>query len=400
MAGLPTWSIGQSASASFAIRYSPLARTGALGFIAQDLAAARDDMTDPQRDLQTYVARALDQFHRKNGRHPQGDLELAVAVVDWVATVMRHPAFYPEDPGLPRLYPQAPSTRYDTFVGEAVRILNYTLAFDPADTANWPSPLCTQQNFAAAGMLNVLGLHARLVEVEGHTGLEYYSFAHYKWIWADATYNEHYESARGEPLGVLELNRLTLHGGIEKVRAIKHGYPTADFRSNTFLQSSPHGFRQYAAMLYMNNFAGNGRHLNKFHTVVYSPEPPAGYRPLPGEILNFDRLVDSGGWFQWPKTDNPESLDTPIGRLAVFDGLIPGVVGVSFRLRCYLPYTQRFEARMDDGPWTAVENLALAENGPILSAPIVAPWNGGRVAVRAVDNVGNATLPILIDMKP
>jgi hypothetical protein len=288
---------------------------------------------------------------------------------------------------------------YETLAGEAVRILNYTLAFDPADGANWPSPLCTFQNYVAAGMLNLLGLHARLVDV-GHTGLEFYSFTHYKWIWMDATYNEHYVATDGKLLGVLDLHRLTLRGGIDQVRPVKHGYPTAAFRSNTYLWLQPRRFRQYAVTLYMDSFGGSGRRLSKFHTVVYSPVPPPDYQPLPGEILNYDRYPEPGGWRQWPQTDNPESLDTPVGRLAMFDGVTPGSNGINLRLLSYLPYTQRFEMRLGNGAWLAVHAYERPENGPVLSSEIVAPWNGGTVSVRAVDNVGNATLALVIAMTP
>jgi hypothetical protein len=85
-------SLAQSANASYSIRYSPLARSGALGFVAQNLAIARTDPADPDRNLQIYVGRALARFRERNGRDPANDVERAMAVVDWVATVMRHPA--------------------------------------------------------------------------------------------------------------------------------------------------------------------------------------------------------------------------------------------------------------------------------------------------------------------
>jgi hypothetical protein len=398
---LPT-ARAQSASHSYAISFSPLARAGALGFEAQDLSEAMNDPADPGADLQKVVNRALSAFAHSRGRAAASDLDKAVAVADWVAATLRHPAFHPEDPGLPRVYPDTPSPRYETLGHEPVRIVNHTLSFDPDDAANWPSPQCTQQNIVVAGMLNVLGLHARLVDVEGHTGLEFYSFSHHKWIWVDATYNEHYVLPDGTPLGVRDLNRLTLHGGIESVVPVKHGYPTAAFRSNTYLWARPHGFRQYAVTLYMRIFGGKGWQLSRFDTVVYSPTPPASYRPLPGEILNFDRDPQSGGWYRWPRTVDPESLDYPLDRVAIFDGVTPTAAGVVFTLRSYLPYTARFQIRYGDPaqPWSTTEAVPSPSSRPVLSAPVTVPWGNGTVSVRAVDNVRNVTLPLVLDLTP
>lgn len=392
----------QSASSSYEISFSPLARIGALGFEAQDLSEAMNDPADPGADLSKVVNRALSAFERSRGRAAASDLDKAVAVTDWVAATLRHPAFYPEDPGLPRLYSDTPSPRYATLGHEPVRIVNYTLSFDPDDAGNWPSPQCTQQNVVVAGMLNVLGLHGRLVDVEGHTGLEFYSFSHHKWIWIDATYNEHYVLPDGTPLGVRDLNRLTLHGGIESVVPVKHGYPTAAFRSNTYLWARPHGFRQYAVTLYMRNFGGKGWQLSKFDTVVYSPAPPASYRPLPGEVLNFDQDPQSGGWYVWPKTNDAESLDYPLDRVAIFDGVTPTAAGLVFTLRSYLPYTARFQIRYGDPaqPWTTIEVVPGPSSRPVLSSPVTVPWGSGTVSVRAVDNVRNVTLPLVLELKP
>lgn len=387
---------------SYEITFSPLARTGAMGFTAQDLAEARNDPADPNADLPTYVVRALEAFAQTRGRAPEQELDKVVAVVDWVASTLRHPAFYPEDPGLPRVYPVDLSPRYASLGHEPVRIINYTLQFDPAQADSWPSPQCTQQNLAAAGMLNVLGLHARLVDVEGHTGLEYYSFVHYKWIWVDATFNEHYVDARGVPLGVIELNRLTLDGGIEQVRAVKHGYPGAEFAINTYLRQQPHGFRQYAVTRNMRIFGGKGWQLSKFDTVVYSPVPPPTYQPLPGEKLNFESDPASGGWYFWPKTDNPEALDFPLGRVAIFDGVEPTDAGLSVVLRSFLPYTTRFQIRFGDAqqPWMTVAPVASPSSEPVLSAPIVLPWGSGVVSIRAVDNIRNVSLPLVLQLSP
>lgn len=398
---LPT-ARAQGSRAAYEITFSPLARTGAMGFLAQNLAEALDDPADPGSDLPKYANRALQAFAQLRGRAPEQEMDRIVAVVDWVATALRHPAFYPEDPGLPRTYPLASSPRYDTLGYEPVRIINYTLQFDPARPESWPSPQCTQQNLAAAGMLNVLGLHARLVDVEGHTGLEVYSFLHFKWIWVDATFNEHYVDENGTPLGVIELNRMTLEGGIGRVRTVKHGYPTAEFPANTYMRLYPHGFRQYAVTRNMQIFGGKGLQISKFDTVVYSPKPPASYQPLPGEVLNFESNPSSGGWYFWPKTDNPESLDFPLGRLAIFDGVVPTEAGLSLRLRSFLPYTTRFQIRIGDQPdrWTTVAEVASPSAEPVLSEPIVVPWGVGAVSIRAVDNVRNVSLPLVLQLSP
>lgn len=387
--------------AAYEIRFSPLVRHGALGFVAQDLSVARNDPADPNGDLGTYVQRALQSFAAKRGHMPETELDRVVAMADWIADNMRHPAFYPEDPDLPRLYATQPHARYGTLANEPVRLLNFTLAHDPEIAATWPAPQCTQQHFALAGLLNYLGLHARLVEVEGHTGLEYYSFELYKWIWLDATHNEHYIDENGASLGVIELNQRTLFGGIERVRPVKHGYPTERYPFYTYLRSRPHGFRQYAAMRYMNIFGGKGSQLSLYDTVVYSPVPPPTYQPLPGEVLNFDRLPEYPGWYEWPKTDSAESLDVPLGRVSIFEGLEPTEAGLALRLRSYLPFTQRFQLNLKDrsAHWETVQTITKAANGATTSDPIVIPWGSGAVQIRAVDNVHNVSLPVALTLR-
>src|SRR6185437_15296706 len=308
-------------SPTFSVTHNSNPGTGVLPFKAQDLSIAKNDPMDWGNDLKYYRACVLWQFMSKNGgRMPSDDLETAVAVVDFVSLYMRHPAFYPENPYLPRTYSIISNPKYDTIYGEAVRLLNFTLSHDPNDATNWPSPQCTQQNQAAAGLMNVFGLHARLCDVEGHTSLEYYSFKYHKWIWCDSTFNEHYVLPQPDgsrlPLGARDLNRLTLNGGIESVEVVKHGYPSATYPENTYLKLHPHGFRQYAPTLYMRNFDGQGLYLSRFDTMVYSPTPPSSYVPLPGEMINFDRSPDSGGWFFWPKTSLPGTIDIPLDALA------------------------------------------------------------------------------------
>ena len=368
-------------------------------FMAQDLSVARHDPSDPNGDMAVHAWYVLKQFRDKHhGRSPQTDLEYAVAVTDWVSSNLRHPAFYPEDPYAPRFYHRmTEDPKYLTLNWEPVRIINYTLKFNPDDPVNWPSPQCTEQNFAAAGLLNYFGLHARMVDVEGHSGLEYYSFQYHKWVWCDSTFNEHYTFVGGDiPLGVIELNELTLQGLTHQVSVVKHGYPTSAYSENTYILRCPHGFRQYATTLYMNLFNKQGAGMRRTDIVVYSPDPPSTYTPLPDEVTHYEESRDSGGWYYWSETNDAGSVDIPLDALSISGPISWDLVTrrAFLSVTSYLPYTSRFEQWSEASrTWITVARVAVpasrAQTSPQLTFAL--GYGTYTVRLRAVDNVGNKT---------
>jgi hypothetical protein len=268
---------------------------------------------------------------------------------------------------------------------------------DPSDPVNWPSPFCTQQNFAAAGILNYFGLHARIVSVEGHDGLEYYSFLYHKWVWCDSTFNEHYLRAGSDvPLGVRELNQMTMESQTDQVIPVKHGYPTSLYPENTYIYLHPHGFRQYDTVLYMHTFDGNGYWMTRMNFIDYSPDPPPTYVPLPGEIVHLEDVVGMPGWWYWPETNDPDSTDIPLDALTV-----AGPVQLDFANSCfslsltsYLPYTVRFEEWSDaTQSWSTISTVAVPASAPQTSPVIRLSFGIGTQIprFRAVDDVGNHT---------
>jgi hypothetical protein len=88
--------------------------------------------------------------------------------------------------------------------------------------------------------------------------------------------------------------------------------------------------------------------------------------------------------------------------VAIFDGVTPTAAGLVFTLRSYLPYTARFQIRYGDPaqPWTTIEVVPGPSSRPVLSSPVTVPWGSGTVSVRAVDNVRNVTLPLVLELKP
>ena len=368
-------------------------------FHSQDVSAARED---PTGTLRMAYEGALARFAEKHGREPQDDLETAAAICDWVAFHLRHPYFYPEDFSLPRIYPQTLGPAYGAFYGDPAKIISYTLSFDPDDAENWPSPFCTQQTFAAAGIMNYAGLHARLCYVEGHDGLEYYSWKYKKWIWCEATFNEHFVLPRPdgtfEPLGARELQELTLFGGIDKVQMVKHGYPDGTIPNYNYLYHHPRGFRRYAPFSYMKTLNGGGRFISSALIFTSCLPIPETYVPAAGEIA-MSELDPTSVFSRLSCVQDPLVLDVPLDALTLGDNVSAQRDALVINLRTWLPHAVRFEVQYGDGaPWQTLEVIPIPIDVPKTSSILSLPWSSGVVNFRAIDNIGNTseTLTILL----
>jgi len=374
---------------------------GVREFHAQDLMAAREESTGT---LKLAYEGALSQFAGKYGRAPQDDLETAAAICDWVASHLRHPHFYPEDPFLPRFYKHlTPDLQYNSFYWDPAKTISYTLQFDPSDAENWPSPLCTSQNFAAAGIMNYAGLHARLCYVEGHDGLEYYSWKYKKWIWCDSTFNEHFLLTFSDgtflPLGAKELQELTLYNGLQKVQTVKHGYPDETIASYSYLGAHPHGFRRYGPFLYMQTLNGMGRYVSSTYMGTSGLPVPETYIPAANEIVQLE--LDIPGLFsRLPFHTDPLQLDVPLNAITIGDTVSPQPDVLIINLRTWLPHAARFEVQYGaETPWQTLELISTPSATGRTSSIIRLPWNSGIVSFRAKDKVGNTseTLTILLN---
>jgi len=369
-------------------------------FQAQDLLAAREESSGT---LKMAYEGAIARFTELNGRKPQDDLETAAAICDWVAFHLRHPHFYPENPLLPRFYKHlSPDPKLNIFSGDPAKIISYTLQFDPSDSENWPSPFCTHQSFAAAGIMNYAGLHARLCYVEGHDGLEYYSWKYKKWIWCEATFNEHIvlplPDGSFKPLGVKELQELTLMNGLDKVRTIKHGYPDDKIPGYSYLGAHPHGFRRYAPFLYMQTLNGKGANLSSALMGTSVLPIPATYVANANEVVQLE-LDPTSVFSRLSMHANPLLLDIPLNALALGHYDASQLDGLVINLRTWLPYATLFEVQYGAGTtWRTIDLITTPIATGSTSTSISLPWNSGVVSFRAKDNVGNTseTLTILL----
>jgi hypothetical protein len=369
-------------------------------FHAQDLLAVRKE---PTGTLRTAYEASIAQFTEKHGREPQDDLETAVAICDWVSYNLRHPHFYPEDPTLPRFYRPSPDPKYSAFYWDPAKIISYTLNFDPADAENWPSPFCTQQNFAAAGIMNYAGLHARLCYVEGHDGLEYYSWKYKKWIWCDSTFNEHFvlphSDGTFEPLGAKELQKLTLFGGIEKVQMVKHGYPDRTIPIFNYLGSHPHGFRRYAPFFFMKTLNGGGSNLSSAYMFSSCILIPDTYVPAANEFVQLE-LDPTSVFSRLSCVKDPTVLDAPLDALTLGDFVSPRRDGLMVNLRTWLPHAVQFEVQHgDSASWQPLEEIPQLIGTGKTSSSFFFPWSSGVLRFRTIDGVGNTSESLTILLK-
>lgn len=387
-----------------------------LPYYGQDLAVAQRDPW-----LKWAAEEALKRFEVRQGRRAQSMHDKAVAVVDWIANTVRHPHFWPEDPAAPRqLYPDVAFSRLNR---DPARII--ALAIEWRD---FRGPLCTEQNFAAAGVMNYLGLHARLVSVQGHDGLEYFNFDLGKWVWTEATFNEHYvlkDVAAVQPLGASELHELTLRQQIGRVRAVKHSVPSGRYPGGTYLSVNPNGFRQFAVTLYMNNLNGQGVHAGVLDTTVLVPTLPPNFPLLPDDQVpllsnpancrNPQHPDCKWGvaWTLWPQLDVLSRMAPRLDQLQV--AVLPREGGpqststlnqkLVMDVETALPYTTEIQYRLGNlAAWQSLSRIAQpGALGAKAHVEMPLPAVGGsaqQLQLRAIDNVGNATRAVTLQLRP
>lgn len=322
-----------------------------------------------------------------------------MAITDWVAATMLHPSFYPSFGAKEKYYPNAPSAFLMTYPS-AIDTLEYILKFNPRDRKQWPSPYCDHQNNVVGGLLSLAGLYSQTVGVSGHTGLQFFSWDYGKWIWCEATFNEHYllvEPGRQPlPLGVMDLHNLTNSKQLDKVRVVKHGYP-----DTVYLNTAPDGFRRFVT--YQTPWFSTKTALPAEvpRWAVVSLDPPLtsatdkwvpGASPgalVPPDILNAGMVHDPSASYQ--KLD-AIGLSSPIAKLDE---------GIRFSLRTLLPYTASFEITRGLGDqWIPMEATPKPGFLPAETRPITLTWDSGLVRIRAVDTFGNHSQEFIIRMTP
>jgi hypothetical protein len=364
-------------------------------FVPENLALLREP-GHPAQGMAASLAKAVQRFESIRHRSPKDDLELAWAITDWVAATLLHPSFYPSYEAEEKTYPPVP----DVFLKRdppAQEILAHILKFDPKDTKHWPSPYCHHQNMVAGALMNLAGLHAQRVTVQGHTGLQFFSWSYGKWIWCEATFNEHYllvtPNQAPIPLGVMDLHNLTLSRRLDSVRVVKHGYP-----DQTYLNLLPEGFRRYIKYNTPSFFSFDSLAPEVPELVMVALDAPLQSgrdRWTPSAVEEFfpQAFLDA------PVTHDPLIAHQKLDAIGLVGAITRVGGGVRFTLRTLLPYTSTFEiAHGRSGAWIPFKIIERPGYMPVEALDIQLGWGAGTVRFRAVDTVGNHSQEFIIRM--
>ena len=394
--------LGAEAAHRFLVLQASVDPASPYVFVPENLGPLVAGQGAAARAMRGFAQKALDRFRERFGHAPANDLQQAVAVADWVATVMKHPAYWPKDPVAPRYNPLHDGV-YNDLQPDPWKMLDYTLRFDPADAESWPSPQCGHQNRVVIGLLNALGLYGRVVVLQLHTGLEFFSFRLHKWVYLDATHNEHYvlRAAAGAgpvPLNAAELHGLTLAHRLGEVAVVKHGYPGADV---VYLALNPQGFLRYAVPMDMKQYGAEGKAKGgpeNFLMVAEDLPRPATHALWSAQDPN--HAATEPTWFQFSGVRDPALASPVLDALGLEGGVAVDGAGVHFTLRSALPYTVAFQRFLPAGrAWSPLGTVAAPGALPAQSAVLNLSPGAGTVRLRAVDTAGNASQEFVIHVE-
>ena len=287
--------------------------------------------------------------------NPSDELSKVKVLCNWTSETLKHPLF------IKGVKNTVQAKEYGTFRHDPLKIIEFTESFLPLNLETWPSPLCSNQNDALAGLLNCIGLHARLVLITGHDVAEYYSPTFRKWIYIDASFNEFYEDSQkpGIPLSILDMFRMSRNNQEKQLTPVKCG-PSAPHQ--TYLDVYPHGFNSgFTSKMWMATFDLKEKTNTKPNLIVY------GKRSDPF-IKNTAR------------TALTESIDFPLGLIRA-DSASLLLSKVTVRLNNCIPYFSHYEYSDDNDNWRKLDKD-------------VYEWDCSKqkkVKFRGVDNAGNAS---------
>lgn len=386
-------------SATFEIIQNSALRAVVFPFATENIGALRSPSHPASRLLAQVTGQALGDY-AKAQKHPAAtDLDVAVAVTDWVARTLRHPSFYPRPSEGIDPYPPESSAALTAVGNDAFKVLTLVLAADPRDAAHWPSPLCGQQNAVAALMLNYLGIYARLVNPQNHTGLEIYSRQLGKWVWCESTFNEHYvvqqPSGALLPLSAREIQLAILAGNTSSLHAVKHGFP-----DTIYLNILPEGFRRYGVELNMLLTGPRPENLLGWDRILISGDRPIVQEDsqwVPGKPNPFPLPP----WWFNPQVADPAILDDSPFALGLSHPPAADVEGLEVRLSTRLPYCSSLEIRKAaDKEWAAIEEITSPGFGQVDFRPIRLGWSDGLVRIRAKDSHQGSSTEFIINLFP
>ncbi len=290
---------------------------------------------------------------------PTNDVQQARALCDWIVNkTMIHPYFHPE------FKRRVHDPIYDTMAHDPVMILEYTEKSLPVNPETWPSPECTMQADVFVGLMNTLGYHGRVHNIQGHVASEYYSPSLRKWVHVDTSFNEVYEKAGapGIPLSVLEARDLILAGKESSLVPVKCGPGTKNY-----IQLYPRGFAVlYSPLMWEANFDQKSKTNPKPNMIVFGDSDIAFFKP-------------------YPKTTRREDVDFPLGLVRVASAKEKGSMA-EIELENCIPHFDHYEKQTAGGAWTALKGATDS-------------WwitKGTRVAYRGVDHAGFASPAVVV----
>lgn len=294
--------------------------------------------------------------------NPTNDLRQASALCNWIVNeTMHHPYFHPE------FKRRVHDPIYDTMAHDPVAILEYTEKFLPPKPDTWPSPECTMQADVFVGLMNTLGYHGRVHNIQGHVAAEYFSPSLRKWVHVDTSFNDIYEQSGrpGVPLSALEARDLCLAGKESSLVPVKCGPGPKNY-----IQLYPKGFAVlYAPLMWEANFDQKSKTNPKPNMIVFGDSDIAFFKP-------------------YPKTTRREDIEFPLGLVRVTKATEKGNMA-EIELENCIPHLDHYERQTDNGAWTALRGAADS-------------WwitRGSRVAYRGVDNAGFASPAVTVVVK-
>jgi len=228
---------------------------------------------------------------------------------------------------------------------------------------------CTFQSVLAITLWAAAGLQGLLVHVPEHEPAAVFIPELSRWVYEDVAFSDDYLlDGGGEPLSPLDLLALAKEGSSSRVVPSKVAGPTYDpavyVQNRTYMSVVPEGAVFVGSRLYMNDVV-NATAWTGFMSIVDSSD----------------------------QTDHPEfasslvtaaqafpTLGVSIGALSMSDSVYVANLGST------LPNHQRFERRLNGGPWQAAADID------------VLPFGACRVEYRRVDAQGNTSALTVVDV--
>ncbi len=298
-----------------------------------------------------HASRALQRFRGLTGRDAVSVFDKVQAAADYVANLAKHPYRHnmSSEGSDPRAWEFADYP--EKLADLAIENQSWNgLSWEPAEgktLLDVPAIECTFQNLILGGVVNALGAQWMIVSITSHDAFAYYDWENGKWIYIDATFNEHYgyaESAAGSyvALSPLELRDMSLRGD-NSMFAHRHSYQPQRFETEylmaSYIEMNPLGFAAMAVSLNGISTGSRGSTGGDVRVLAGGSSEP-----------EFAAQISLG----WVVAGSDEDLWAPQGETFLHSIEITArgnVVHLSTNLAVAAP---TFERSVNGGAWTAV----------------------------------------------